>query len=315
MAFVLGFMWIPFLPLFIHRWYIQNYKQRCEESYIVSFIKWSFFLLFFPLVPSLRNIKTLFIKRKFKSSQKRMQYLKYEHETNEIKSISGAIESPLQLILMIYMMLRRGLLKLPWNESLSSSCVEDSLGRIACLPSIPTLSMVFSVLSIIKSIYDLNLYPVVSADINSLTKYKILLSEVLISFPYYLANVMFRIISYVYIIIYIDFWAFIPGTILYILNAAILVIKQPISGNNFENNTGAGELQSENPISDKEYPDKKTLIWDGKEWISKSIEDLKDFEENNPEDISVTTDETAMENHIYSPVFINSIVAYFLPAV
>ena len=192
-----------------------------------------------------------------------MQYLKYEHETNEIKSISGAIESPLQLILMIYMMLRRGLLKLPWNESLSSSCVEDSLGRIACLPSIPTLSMVFSVLSIIKSIYDLNLYPVVSADINSLTKYKILLSEVLISFPYYLANVMFRIISYVYVIIYIDFWAFIPGTILYILNAAILVIKQPISGNNFENNTGAGELQSENPNSDKEYPDKKTLIWDG----------------------------------------------------
>ena len=30
------------------------------------------------------------------------------------------------------------------------SCVEDSLGRVACLPSLPMASMLFSLLSILK---------------------------------------------------------------------------------------------------------------------------------------------------------------------
>ena len=55
----------------------------------------------------------------------------------------------------------RGILTLPWSESPSSQCVEDSLGRVACLPTIPMASIIFSLLSIIKAVFDLNIYPLV----------------------------------------------------------------------------------------------------------------------------------------------------------
>ena len=42
-----------------------------------------------------------------------------------------------------------------------SQCVTDSLGRVACLPSVPMASVIFSVLSIIKAVFDLNIYPLV----------------------------------------------------------------------------------------------------------------------------------------------------------
>ena len=55
----------------------------------------------------------------------------------------------------------RGILTLPWNEPLSSNCVTDSLERVACLPSIPMASIIFSLLSIVKAVFDLNIYPLV----------------------------------------------------------------------------------------------------------------------------------------------------------
>ena len=61
---------------------------------------------------------------------------------------------------MLFLMIR-GILTLPWNESLSTKCVTDSLGRVACLPSIPMASIIFSVLSIVKAVFDLNIYPLV----------------------------------------------------------------------------------------------------------------------------------------------------------
>jgi hypothetical protein len=37
--------------------------------------------------------------------------------------------------------------------------------RVACLPSIPMASVVFSVLSIIKSMFDLNVYPLLTTQV------------------------------------------------------------------------------------------------------------------------------------------------------
>ena len=94
------------------------------------------------------------------------------------------------------------------------------------------------------------------------------------------------------------------------------MIKQPISSKHCDDNSGVDELKlSDNPSFENCDPDNKTLIWDGKEWLSKSIEDSKDFEENNQEIICGSSDETTVDIQEYSPVFINSIVAYFLPAV
>ena len=99
------------------------------------------------------------------SWEQRRRYREVERKAHEIKSITASIEAPLQLIIILYLMLR-GILTLPWNESTSSSCIEDNLGRVACLPSIPMLAITFSILSIIKSMFDLNIHPLLANQVN-----------------------------------------------------------------------------------------------------------------------------------------------------
>ena len=77
-----------------------------------------------------------------------------------MRSVSAGLEAPVQTIIIVYLILR-GHLPLPWTQPTSSSCIEDSLGRVACLPSIPVASILFSLLSLVKALYDLNIYPLV----------------------------------------------------------------------------------------------------------------------------------------------------------
>ena len=39
--------------------------------------------------------------------------------------------------------------------------------RVACLPSIPMASVIFSILSIIKSMFDLNVYPLLTTQVKN----------------------------------------------------------------------------------------------------------------------------------------------------
>ena len=73
---------------------------------------------------------------------------------------TGGLESPLQLIILLWLMMK-GILTFPWNESPTYSCVDDSLGRIACFPSLPVAFMILSILSIVKSLHDLNINPMI----------------------------------------------------------------------------------------------------------------------------------------------------------
>ena len=213
--------WIPIIPILIHYSSFKNENHlQNEDTIIVKVIKWLCYIAFFPLIPTVRYMKLLFIKKQFKSNHQKMMFLNYEKETNELKSMTGAIESPLQFVLLLWLMMR-GILKVPWNQSLSSSCVEDSLGRVACIPSIPILSMIFSFCSIIKSLYDLNLAAITGSQINGILKTKLLVNEVICSFPFYFANVSFRLVSFAFIITYIDYWSAIPGTLIFILMVAL----------------------------------------------------------------------------------------------
>ncbi len=50
-------------------------------------------------------------------------------------------------------------------------------GRVACLPSIPVFSLIFSFLSITKTVYDLNILPLVSGKSRSSQAFFISLKE------------------------------------------------------------------------------------------------------------------------------------------
>ena len=44
----------------------------------------------------------------------------------------------------------KGVLVFPWSQEVSSYCIEDDLGRRLCLPSIPMVSIFFSLASMLK---------------------------------------------------------------------------------------------------------------------------------------------------------------------
>ena len=117
-----------------------------------------FGVFFFPLVPAFFYILLVICPKETEADLKK--YKRNELRAHEMKSVSGGLEAPVQIILIVYLILR-GYLPLPWAQTASSSCLEDSLGRSICLPSIPVASVVFSFLSLVKAVYALNIYPLV----------------------------------------------------------------------------------------------------------------------------------------------------------
>ena len=112
----------------------------------------------------------------------------------------------------------RGILTLPWNESPSTQCVTDSLGRVACLPSVPMASILFSLLSIIKAMFDLNIYPLVREYETCSTTVRMSFDLLLRFLPCFLSNALFRIAAITLMFVYLDWWSVIPCVILFFLN-------------------------------------------------------------------------------------------------
>ena len=106
-------------------------------------------LLLYPLLPTILYIGVLVSKRRVPHSRQGASDL--ERRAREVKAIAGVTESPLQVVVLGFLMLR-GVVS-PWREEVSSSCIEDDLGRRLCLPSIPMLSVAFSMASILKVEY------------------------------------------------------------------------------------------------------------------------------------------------------------------
>ena len=319
---VFAFIWLPLIPVFVHQATFRK-ENPVSVSFVRRLINNILFVIFFPLVPTLMYIKLLLIRRSFNTNHQKLLYLKYEQEASQLKSVIGSLESPLQLILLLWLLMR-GILRLPWDEPLSSSCIEDSLGRIACFPSIPLLSISFSFLSIVKSIFDLNLLPVLSSPLPSRAKGRLTGNIILAYFPFLLCNLLFRLTSYALILTYIDYWAAIPASLLYLVSLSLLGLV-------FIANDGA-ELGGESLPLDDLQPTNSAgeasngLQWNGSEWLSRSNyranssqQTSRVEEEDKPGEHSKTQgnqiDISSLINESNSPIFINSVAAYFFPTV
>ena len=133
-------------------------------------------LIFFPLLPTFLYVGVLLSKDN--------SFL--ERKAKEVKSITGVTESPIQVVLLGFLMLK-GVLVFPWSKEVTSTCIEDELGRRLCLPSIPMVSMAFSLASILKAMYDMNLGPLMK-NRSTQTSTTLFLSKT----PFYLSNAIFR---------------------------------------------------------------------------------------------------------------------------
>ena len=85
-------------------------------------------LLFFPFIPSLLYVAVLLKKRRLSSAREMLAYSEFHQTADEVKAMTGVIESPLQMVVMGLLMLK-GVIVFPWNREISSSCIQDDLGR------------------------------------------------------------------------------------------------------------------------------------------------------------------------------------------
>ena len=124
---VLVFMWLPGVVTALH--FVTHTQYFHSLGWKKSILVVSASIVLFPLVPTVGYFILLFKKRRFKTREEREEYELLETRTREIKTIAGAVESPLQVILLLWLMLT-GTVSLPWGESLSFSCIQDQLGNL-----------------------------------------------------------------------------------------------------------------------------------------------------------------------------------------
>ena len=269
---VLSIMWLPGLVVLMHQASGEaSFRIFPENNHrAVTLGLGLIFFLVFPFVPTLLYLKVLLTKRRFRSGQEKLVFLRAEATSHEIKAIAGSLESPMELILLLWLVLR-GILQLPWDRPLTSSCVGDSLGRVACLPSLPMASIFFSLLSIFKALCDMNISSIVSRTnhANSIPKLGYTCHLIAQFCPFFVCNILFRTAAFSFIITFLDFWALIPGVLIFLLCLAhtVLISHGHTTEEAFPTeNTKEGESetmqkdtrsscsQEEGPVSDRITP-------------------------------------------------------------
>jgi len=82
-------------------------------------------------------------------------------------------------------------------------------------------SVIFSVLSIMKALFDLNIYPLVR-EYETSSRTFLMSFELLLHFmPFFLATALFRVCAFSIMFIFLDFWSIIPCILLMLLNLMI----------------------------------------------------------------------------------------------
>ena len=268
---VLSIMWLPGAVVLLHQATGEATYRIFPENrhWAVSCGLGLIFFLLFPLVPTVLYLRILLMKRRFRTAHEKLVFLKAEASSHEIKAIAGSLESPMELILLLWLVLR-GILQLPWDRPLTSSCVGDSLGRVACLPSLPIASIIFSLLSILKTLCDLNISPLVSRTHHSNSIPKLGFScQLTAQFcPLFVSNLLFRTTAVSFIITFLDCWAIIPGIIVLVLCLAHSTLtfnsqsmeEEDLTGPFEENETNQYDTRSSCSVDDKNSPKRSTPI-------------------------------------------------------
>ena len=144
--------WLPGPLTILHLWLHQRSLAWLPCRGLPGVLLVLLVLLLFPLLPTLLYVGVILSKRRLPHTREEQGVSsEIEKRAREVKAITGVTESPLQVVVLGLLMLK-GAVVFPWSEQVSTSCIEDDLGRRLCLPSIPMVSIFFSMASILKVI-------------------------------------------------------------------------------------------------------------------------------------------------------------------
>merc|ERR1712018_361705 len=109
-------------------------------------------VLFYPVIPVLAYVNLLWAKPKRSAGEAASSSAKFreaEYFACIAHAISGGIGTPVQLIFQLWMMLN-GVMDAPLKE-FSCVTISDWEGNTVCVPIVSSLTLIFSILSILKA--------------------------------------------------------------------------------------------------------------------------------------------------------------------
>ena len=187
--------WIPGLVAVIHMAasYRKNYVNKKREFAVTLFL----LFVLYPLAPFF----SLFISLWYFNDPKDRKIGKVERIINLAIKIEGCVESPIQLILTIFLIMK-GILNVPWTSSEEDSVIDLGFqNKISLHGVLPVVTIIASSMSILKATITMNVFSVLL--IHSREGY----------LPFFCHAIYFRVLAFAFILIYLDklaFFVFLP---------------------------------------------------------------------------------------------------------
>ena len=136
-----------------------------------------------------------------------------------LHGIVAGFEAPLQMTITLWLAMR-GVLDLELGGTAEVTEVEDDYRNTLYLPSIPRISLVFSLCSAISACYRMNI-PLPYLDYskeNLQSRWKTMFFQSLGQTPYFICSVVFRVMSYAFMWTFLHIYAPIPMLLIFISN-------------------------------------------------------------------------------------------------
>ena len=105
----------------------------------------------------------------------------------------------------------------PWDLT-RDFVFSDSAGNSIYIPTTSTISLIFSVLSILKAIIEFNIQKLHVTDIDDMPQFVKVLEIIASHLPYFVTSTFFRISSFVISLTYLNQFGFVPIFLLFIAN-------------------------------------------------------------------------------------------------
>ena len=136
-----------------------------------------------------------------------------------LHGIVAGFEAPLQMTITLWLAMR-GVVDLELGGSAEVTEVEDDYRNTLYLPSIPRISLLFSLCSAISACYRMNIpLPYLDYSKEDLqSRWKTMFFQSLGQTPYFICSVVFRVMSYAFMWTFLHIYAPIPMFLIFISN-------------------------------------------------------------------------------------------------
>ena len=174
-------------------------------------------LFFYPAIPLIANILVIWRM----NNKDSIAFSRTRLFASIARNISGCFESPIQMIITLWL-IGKNVLDVPWSQaSLGAEVITDQYGNAVPVPQIPIISMGFSILSIMVSVIQINILNVYVENLNSWDSVKKAVNLSAGHFPFFLSTCLFRMFSMAFVLLFLNYHSIVPFAFIFFGNIFI----------------------------------------------------------------------------------------------